>query len=388
VALYVGFGTVRQMVLGRADRAPTPAELKREEALIAQGMREGAIGMSTGLFYVPQSFSKTGEVIALAKVAARYGGIYDTHLRDESSYTVGLKAAVAEAIEIGREAHLPIMISHIKCLGKDVWGEAPAIAAMVEQARAQGIQVVANQYAYRASLTSFSAAVVPNWAEAGGQRQFLKRIHDPAMRQRILAEIPALITKRGGPQTLVLVHYPHDPSLEGLSLEQMAARWKMTPPEAVLKICAGGSSGVVSHNMQESDVEAFMKQDWVATASDGESALPGMMTHPRSFGNEAVKLQEFVVEKHVISLPFAIRAATSLPAEIAGFDHRGIVAPGYYADLNVFDLAKVSSPATYTHPARYAEGFVDVLVNGQFAVENGRPTNALAGRILKRRPLI
>ncbi|MGH9482535.1 MAG: N-acyl-D-amino-acid deacylase family protein, partial [Terriglobales bacterium] len=382
VALYVGFGTVRQQVLGRADRAPTPEELQREQALVAQGMREGAIGLSTGLFYVPQSFSKTDEVIALARVAAQYGGIYDTHLRDESSYTVGLKAAVAEAIEIGRQARLPIMISHIKCLGADVWGQAPAIVAMIEQARAEGIEVVANQYPYLASLTSFEAAVVPNWAEAGGQRQFLARVRDPSTRARLLQEIPELIAKRGGPDSLVLVHYAADPSLTGKSLAALAAEWNVSPGEAVLRICSKGPTGVVSHNMQEADVETFMRQDWVATASDGESARPDTLTHPRSFGTFAIKLQRYVVAQPTISLPFAIRAATSLPAEIAGFERRGRVAPGDYADLVMFDLTKVASPATYDHPGQYAQGFEDVLVNGQFAVEDGRPTQRLAGRVL------
>lgn len=382
VALFVGFGTVRERVLGRANRQPTPAELREEENLVAQGMREGAIGFSTGLFYVPQSFSKTDEVIDLAKVAARHGGIYDTHLRDESSYTVGLKAAVEEAIEIGRQARLPIMISHIKALGADVWGEAPAIVAMIDQARAEGIQVVANQYPYLASLTSFEDAVVPNWAEAGGQQQFLARLKDPQLHQRLLKEIPGLIAKRGGPDTLVLVHYDADPKLEGESLTQLAAGWHLTPAQAVLRICAAGPTEVVSHNMTESDVDTFMKQDWVATASDGESALPDTFTHPRSFGNEAEKIHTYVVEKHLITLPFAIRAATSLPAAIAGFSHRGRVVAGDYADLVVFDLAHVASPATYAHPGQYAKGFVDVLVNGQFAVENGEPTHRLAGRIL------
>ncbi|HVA63391.1 MAG TPA: amidohydrolase family protein [Terriglobales bacterium] len=382
VALYVGFGSVRQRVLGSADRAPTATELAQEEALVAQGMREGAIGISTGLFYVPQSFSQTPEVVALAKVAAGYGGIYDTHLRDESSYTVGLKAAVAEAIEIGRQAQLPIMISHIKCLGADVWGEAPAIVQMIDRARAQGLNVVANQYPYRASLTSLEAAVIPNWAEAGGRKQFLARIQSPATHQRLLREIPALIAKRGGPGTLVLVHYTADPSLEGKSLAGLAAQWHLSPAAAALRICAKGSTGVVSHNMQEADLETFMRQDWVATASDGESARPGTFTHPRSFGTFAVKLQRYVAAQRTLTLAFAVRAATSLPAAIAGFDHRGLVAPGYYADLVVFDLAQVASPATYGHPGQYARGFVDVVVNGQFAVRDGQPTHRLAGKVL------
>lgn len=382
VGLFIGFGTVRQKVMGRADVQPTPAQLKQEKDLVAAAMRQGALGLSTGLFYVPQSFSKTPEVIALAKVAQQYGGFYDTHLRDESDYTVGLKAAVAEAIEISREANIQVMISHIKALGRPVWGEAPEIVRMIDDARAAGHPIVANQYAYKASLTSFEDATVPNWALAGGRAKFLARMKNPADRARLLKEIPHLIDIRGGAETLTLVHYQHDPSLEGKSLADMAKMWNITPAEAVLKICAGGPTGVISHNMQEADVDLFMQQDWVATASDGESTLLGGWTHPRSFGNEARKIHRYVVERHLITLPFAIRAATSLPAAIAGFHQRGLILPGYYADINVFDLAKVQSPATYAKPSQYAEGFVDVLVNGRFAVENGKPTHALAGDIL------
>ena len=382
-ALFVGFGTVRQQVLGMADRAPTADELKREQDLIRQGMREGAFGMSTGLFYVPQSFSKTDEVIALAKVAAEMGGIYDSHLRDEDSYSIGVKGAVAEAIEIGRQAHLPIMISHIKVLGKAVWSQAPQIVAMIDTARREGINVVTNQYPYEASGTAFEAAVLPNWAAEGGREKMLERFHDPQQRARLLKEVPELIEKRGGPASLVLIGYRPDPSLRGKSLEQIAQQWNIAPAEAVLRLLEKGSTSVVSHNMTENDIAEFMKQDWTATGSDGESALPGQLSHPRSWGTFAVKLQKYVEQQHVITLPFAIRAATSLPAEIMGLNDRGLIRAGYFADLIIFDLARVNSSSTYTDPAHYAQGFEDVLVNGKFAVRNGQPTHVLAGRALR-----
>jgi N-acyl-D-aspartate/D-glutamate deacylase len=382
-ALFVGFGTARQQVFGIADRAPTPDELKREQDLIRQGMSEGAFGMSTGLFYVPQSFSKTDEVIALAKIAAEMGGIYDSHLRDEDSYNIGVKGAVAEAIEIGRQAHLPIMISHIKALGKGVWGQAPQIVAMINAARREGINVVANQYPYEASGTGFEAAVLPNWAVEGGREKMLLRFRDLQQRARLLKEIPELIEKRGGAGSLVLIGYPADPSLRGKSLEQIAQQWSVAPAEAVLRLLEKGSTSVVSHNMTESDIAEFMKQDWTATGSDGESALPGQLSHPRSWGTFALKLQKYVQQEHVITLPFAIRAATSLPAEIMGLKERGLIREGYFADLVVFDLSKVNSPSTYTDPAHYAQGFEHVLVNGKFAVRNGQPTHALAGRALR-----
>lgn len=396
-ALYVGFGTVRRQVIrappstaGQApsgaageNRAPTPDELERERTLVRQGMREGAIGISTGLFYVPQSFSRTDEVIAVAQAAAELGGIYDTHLRDEDSYNIGVRAAVAEAIEIGRRDHMPIMISHIKCLGKEAWGCSKDVVAAIDGARAEGINVTANQYPYEASGTALEAAVMPNWAMEGGREKFLARLADPAQRQKMLDEVPALIAKRGGPETLVLVGYAADRSLQGKSLAEIAVLWKLPPNETVLRLLEKSGTSVVSHNMTESDIAAFMRQDWTATGSDGESALPGTLVHPRSFGTFALKIQKYVNADKVISLPFAIRAATSLPAQIAGFAERGLVRTGYFADLIVFDPAKVNSPATYTNPSVYAQGMVDVLVNGQFAVENGQPTHALAGRTLR-----
>jgi N-acyl-D-amino-acid deacylase len=405
VALYVGFGTVRRQVIrsvsaggqppsagdtppARADaatenRSPTAAEIEQERALIRQGMREGAIGISTGLFYVPQSFSKTDEVVAVSQAAAELGGIYDSHLRDEDSYNIGVRAAVAEAIEIGRRDHMPIMISHIKCLGREAWGCSKDVVAMIGRARAEGINVVANQYPYEASGTALEAAVMPNWAMEGGRDKFLARLADPAQRKKMLNEIPALIAKRGGPETLVIVGYSADRSLQGKSLQEIAAMWNLPPNETVLRILEKGGTSVVSHNMTESDIAGFMRQDWTATGSDGELALPGSLVHPRGFGTFALKIQKYVNTDHVITLPFAVRAATSLPAQIAGFANRGLIRADYFADLIVFDPSRVNSPATYTNPSVYAEGMVDVMVNGQFAVENGQPTHALAGRPLR-----
>jgi N-acyl-D-amino-acid deacylase len=382
--LFVGFGTARQQVLEHENRAPNADELRREQELIRQGMREGAFGISTGLFYVPQSFSKTDEVIALARVAAEMGGIYDTHLRDEDSYTPGgVKGAVAEAIEIGRQAHMPVMISHIKALGRGAWGQAPQIVAMIDAARAAGIEVVANQYPYEASGTAFEAAVLPNWAAEGGRGKMLVRFKDPAQRERLLQEIPELIEKRGGPDSLVLIGYKPDPGLRGKSLEKIAGMWKVPPAEAVLRILEGGSTSVVSHNMSEADIRTFMVQDWTATGSDGNTAAPGALVHPRSFGTFALKIGNYVNKEHLIALPSAIRAATSLPAAIVGLKDRGLVREGYYADLIVFDLAKVASPATYENPSQFAQGFLDVMVNGKFAVRDGQPTHVLAGRALR-----
>jgi N-acyl-D-amino-acid deacylase len=382
-ALFAGFGTIRRQVLQMQDRAPTPEELARMQEMVREGMRDGALGLSSGLFYVPQSWSKTDEVVALAKVAGEMGGLYDTHLRDEDSYSIGVRASVAEALEIGKRGGLPVSISHIKCLGKQAWGCSADVIAMVQKARDEGQVVVANQYPYEASSTAFEAAVVPNWAQVGGRAQLVQRIDDPATREKLLAEIPELIAKRGGPESLVLIGYAADRSLQGKSLAELAKQWNVTPAEAVLRAVRGGSTSVVSHNMSEDDIRNFIRQDWVATGSDGASALPGQLSHPRSWGTFAEKIHKYVEKDRLITLPFAVRAATSLPAEIAGFRQRGLVEPGFFADLVVFDLGQVDSPSTYADPAHYARGFIHVLVNGTFAVRDGQPTHALAGRTLR-----
>jgi N-acyl-D-aspartate/D-glutamate deacylase len=387
-ALFVGFGTIRRQVLQMSARAPNADELAREQALARQGMREGAFGLSTGLFYSPQSYSKTDEVIAVAKAAADLGGIYDSHLRDEDSYNIGVRAAVSELIEISRQAHMPGMVSHIKCLGREAWGCAKDVIELVRKAREQGLAISANQYPYTASGTALEAAVFPNWAAEDGRQQMNARIDDPSTRQRLLREIPALIAKRGGPDTLVLVAFRPEAgaaptpgvdaaSLRGKSLDQIAKEWKVAPEEAVLRIVRAGGTSVVSHNMNETDLAEFMKQDWVATGSDGSGG------HPRLYGTFAQRLEKYVVADKVTTLPFAIRAMTSLPAQIAGFTDRGLITPGYFADIVVFDLAKVHTPATYLDPTQLGQGFTYVLVNGKFAVRDGQPTHTLAGHALR-----
>lgn len=377
-ALLVGHGTVRRQVMGMSDSAPTEDQLARMKELIGRAMDEGAFGMSTGLYYAPGSYARTEEVIELAKVVAAKGGIYDTHMRDEDSYSIGLLGSIRETLRIGREASIPVHISHIKALGREVWGQSGAVIKLIHRARVEGIEVTADQYPYTASGTSLIAALVPRWAEAGGRDQLLARLADEPTRVRLLAEMERNLQRRGGPASL-LITSSRDPSLRGKTLAIIAAERHAKPVEAALEIIRElGDVGVASFNMNERDIENFMKQSWVVTGSDGSTG------HPRKYGTFPRKLREYVFRRRVISLPFAIRVSSALTAEIFRLPQRGRIAPGYFADLIVFDPQKVADRATYEQPELLAVGMRYVIVNGQLAVEDGRYTGALAGRALRR----
>jgi N-acyl-D-aspartate/D-glutamate deacylase len=358
-----------------SDAKPTPPQVDSMKALVDRGMKEGAIGMSTGLYYAPGSYSSTEEVIALAKVAAADGGIYDTHMRDESTYNIGLLAAVRETIRIGREAHMPVMISHIKALGKDVWGQSPQVIALVDSARAEGVRVTASQYPYDASGTSVEASLVPRWAEVGGSSALLQRISDPAVRPSLIAEMQKNLDRRGGPESLLMTAAP-DKEFVGKTLARIAKEQSTSPTEAALIIIQKGGADVASFNMRQSDIKNFMRQDWVMTCSDGSTG------HPRKYGTFPEKIRKYVFDEHVITLPFAIRSSTSLPAETLGLKNRGLLKVGYFADVVVFDPKTIRAQSTYEHPKLLATGVVYLLVNGKLAVDAGKLTNAQAGRPL------
>jgi N-acyl-D-amino-acid deacylase len=372
--LFIGQGTVRREVMGMTDAKPTPEQMDRMKGLVDTAMNEGAIGISTGLYYAPGSFSSTEEVIELARIAAQHGGIYDTHMRDEGSYSIGLLGSVRETIRIGQEAHLPVTISHIKALGADVWGKSTDVIALIEDARKAGVNVTASQYPYAASGTSVTAALVPRWAEADGA--LLKNLNDTSLRPRLAGEIGQNLARRGGADSLLMTASP-DPSIVGKTLAVIAHERNESPVDAAIEIVKAGGSGVASFNMKESDIEAFMRQPWVMTCSDGS---PG---HPRKYGTYPRKLRLYVYEKHLIPLEFAIRSSTSLPAETLGLKDRGLLKAGYFADVLVFDPRTFNERATYQAPTILSTGVQYLTVNGQLAIDNGSLTPALAGRALK-----
>jgi N-acyl-D-aspartate/D-glutamate deacylase len=375
-ATYVGFGTIREKVVGQADRAPTAAELARMKALVADAMCHGALGLSTGLFYAPQSFSKTDEVVALAVEAGRRGGYYDSHIRDESSYTVGLKAAVDEAIAIGREAHLPIHISHIKALGVDVQGEAPAIIAKVEAAQRAGIDITASQYPWSASGTSLVASLIPLWAQDGGRDALLKRFDDPALQERLRTGMIENLRKRGGAEKLLIVEGP----FKNRTLADVAKSRGVDPIAAAILVIRIADPATVSFNQSEGDIAAFMRRPWVMTDSDASSG------HPRVYGTFARKYAKYAVADHVITVREFIERSSSVTADWFHLDGRGHLKVGAFADVVVFDPKTYASRATYEQPTLLASGVDTVLVNGIVAVDHGALTGRAAGRALPHRP--
>jgi N-acyl-D-amino-acid deacylase len=373
-ALLAGFGTIRSRVLGPTDAQPTPAQTEEMKQLIAQAMDDGALGMSTGLYYAPQSYAKTEEVIELAKVVAGKGGIYDTHMRSEAA---GLLDAITETIRIGREARIPVHISHIKALGPEVWHRSDQAVKLIKKARSSGVDATACQYPYIASGTNLQAALVPRWAEVGGRRELLKRIDDPQIRQRLIAEMEENLKGRGGANSLLIADAPNR-NYVGKRLDAIAAQMNKTPVEAALELIKLGRSGTISFNMNESDVRRFMKEKFVMTCSDGSAG------HPRKFGTFPKKLREYVFNDRLISLPFAIRNSSALTAETFRIPERGLIRVGYFADVIVFDPKTIRDRATYEQPELLAEGMRYVLVNGKAAVDEGKYTGALTGRALRK----
>jgi N-acyl-D-amino-acid deacylase len=377
---YVGFSAVRQRVLQLAARAPTASELDRMRALVAKGMCEGAVGFSTGLFYVPQGFAKTEEVIALAKEAAVRGGIYDTHQRDESSYTIGLLESVAEVLRIGREAGLPVHFAHLKALGTDVHGQAPRVIAAIEAARASGQDVTADQYPWSASGTALEPALLPQWVQDGERPAMLRRLTQDDVRAKVLPEMRENLRRRGGAQSLLLTSA--GAPWTGKTLAQVAAEWNVEPVEAALRIIRADerSTAAASFNMNEDDIRAIMRQPWVVTSSDGSDG------HPRQYATFPMKYTKYVVQEKVLDLAEFIRSSTSRTADMFKLERRGRLAPGYFADIVVFDPARYAPRADYVHPQLLAAGVDAVLVNGRLAVRAGDLTGEAAGRVLLRTP--
>jgi N-acyl-D-aspartate/D-glutamate deacylase/dipeptidyl aminopeptidase/acylaminoacyl peptidase len=377
-ALLIGHGTVRQLAMGMSDAEPTAEQLEKMKRLVRQAIDEGAIGMSTGLYYAPGNFAKTEEVIELAKIVSDRGGIYDTHMRDESSYNIGLLGAIEETIRIGREAKLPVHISHIKALGTDVWEESKRAVEIINRARSEGIDVTANQYPYTASGTGLSSALVPRWAEAGGRDQLIKRIDDQAIRPRLISEMEMNLKRRGGPHSL-LITSAKDRSLVGKRLDAIAKSWNKTPVEAAIEIIKMGAAGIASFNMNEKDIENFMKQPWVMTGSDG-----GRSGHPRGYGTYPRKIREYVLNRRVISLARMIEASSSQVAATFKLRERGKISAGFFADVIVFDEKTIADRATYEQPDLLSSGMRYVIVNGKVVIDHGKYTGELAGRALRK----
>ncbi len=382
VAHQVPHNAVRRTVMKNVNRAPTPAELQRMEQLVGQGMKDGAWGLSTGLIYNPGTYSRTDELIALARVAAKHGGFYASHIRSEGT---GVLAALEEALTIGREAGLPVHVSHLKASGRKAWGMAADEIALIDKARRAGQAVTADQYPYAASSTNLAATVVPPLYREGDRSDFLARLKDPEQGPKIRAAIEEHLRECDGGRRLRIAHYSPRPAWQGKDLEAVARAEKTTPLEIALEIERNGGAQIINFSMSDEDVRLIMKQPWVATASDGASMVPGTATvpHPRSYGCFACKIGRFAIEDKVISLEQAVRSASGLPADVLRVPERGYLKPGYFADVVVFDPATFRDRATYDKPHQYAAGVRYLFVNGQLAVREGKQTGVLAGKVLR-----
>jgi N-acyl-D-amino-acid deacylase len=385
VGQMVGHGSLREAVMGMEDRLATPEELEKMKSLLRAGLEEGAWGLSAGPFYTPGSYSDTREHVELGKVAAEFGVPYQSHVRDEADYTIGVVAAVEEVITVAREAGIPGVLTHAKVLGPNVWGFSHAIVHRIERAREEGVEVWADQYPYPASSTSLAAALLPRWAQVGGQDALMARLDDPATRARIRAEVVENLARRGGAHRIQLHGLRQDPSLAGRLLSEVAEERGVDPVDLSMEYFRTGAPGIVSFNMHEMDIRTFMVQPWTMTSSDGD-LVPWMegVPHPRGYGAFSRKIRHYVLDEGVVGLASAIRSMTSLPALVYRIPGRGLLKEGMAADVVVFDLETLRDKATFTEPHQLSEGMVHVFVNGRAAIRDREATGELAGRVLRK----
>ncbi len=389
VAYLVGHNDVRRAVMNMDARAPSAAELARMKQLVAEAMGQGAFGLSTGLLYLPGTYSNVEEVIALAQVASDSGGIYTSHLRKEG---IGLLDGVGEALEIGRRARIPVVLTHHKAVGQQMWGRSTVTLAMVDSARRAGTDVMIDQYPYTATHTGIGV-LVPSWAMAGGTAEFRKRLAVPALRDSIKAGIVFNILNDRGGGDLARVQFSRvawDRTLEGKTLKDWAARRNMAPTpengaELVLEAMLNGGGNAIYHVLDEGDVRRIMTHPYTMIASDGRLSQPGDgHPHPRAYGTFPRVLGRYVREQGLLSLEQAVHKMTQMPAQRLGLSDRGVLRAGAMADVVVFDARTVVDQSTFTEPHQYPKGIGTVIVNGVVAVENGTPTGARAGTVVTR----
>ena len=382
VGLFVPHGSIRRAVMEMSDRDPDAAQLARMVELTRAGMQAGGIGLSSGLYYAPGSYSKTAEVIAMAKATAPFGGVYASHIRDESDYNIGVVAAVDEVIAIAEGAGVTGVVTHMKALGPKSWGLSKTLVDHIEAARSRGAQVFADQYPYEASGTGIVGALIPRSAQVGGRDAMMKRITGE-LRPEIRAEVKSNLSRRGGADTFLVSEYPPDTSIEGQRLSDLAAKAGLPAEEYVLKLLEKGDAGLVSFNMSEPDIELIMRQPWTMTCTDGDlQPMTEGKPHPRAYGAFPRKLERYVRERQTVDLPFAIRSMTSLPATVFGLKDRGALRAGAFADVLIFGLARVHEAATYAQPHQLSQGIDDIIVNGTVLRAKGTFTTALPGRVL------
>ncbi len=379
----VPHNSVRDAAMGNANRRPTAMEQAKMEELVDKAMKDGAWGLATGLIYNPGTYAKTDELIALAKVAARHGGHYASHIRNEGT---GLLDAIDEAIRIGRESGCPVHISHIKASGRAAYGLSARAVARIEQARAAGQKVTADQYPYTASSTSLRATVVPTKYREGSTKDYVARYSDPQTGPTLKADLAKALKERDDGKAIQIATYSKNRSWQGKRLSEIADLEKRTVLEIAIEIETNGGAQIVNHGMSEEDVRVYMKQPWVATASDGSAKVAdSSVPHPRSYGTFARKIGYYAIEEKTVSLEHAIRASSGLPADILGLKDRGYVKAGHKADLVLFDPKSYRDRATYEKPHQLASGVKYLFLNGTMVIEDGKhKPDVLAGKVLRK----
>jgi N-acyl-D-amino-acid deacylase len=373
VGWYSGHGTARQAVMGLENRASTEEELDEMREFVEADMRAGALGLSTGLFYRPGSYAETDEVIELARVAARYGGVYDSHLRDESSYSIGLLGAIREAIQIGEEAGLPVHIAHLKALGRDVWGQSGDIIGIISAARERGLDVTADQYPWRASGTSLRSSLIPRWAMADSQEAMLERLENADLQDRIREEMEANLWRRGGAESLLITG---DSEWRGMTLDEIAAEMGVDPIEAAIEVVRAGNPNVASFNMNPDDINAIAIQPWVMTGSDGSFG------HPRKYASYPKAYRDFVVNTSLMNMQRFVHRSSGLVADTFGLCDRGYIREGRKADITLIDTETYLPVAGFENPTDLSTGVVYMLVNGEVTIADRELAQTLAGDLI------
>ncbi len=375
-AFFLGHGALREQVMGREQRAPSEKELEEMRLQVSAAMEAGALGLSTGLFYAPGSFSDTEEIISLAKVAAEHGGVYDSHIRDEATYSIGLEAAIAEVIEIAEKADVHVNIAHIKALGVDVWGKSVPLVATIEAAQARGLSISADQYPWQASGTRISNALLPRWVKAGGQEQYMARLNDSDLLVKIKSETKENLRKRGGGDAVLITQNKNN--WQNKTLTQIAEEQNLSPVEMAIEIARQGDARIASFNMNSDDIENFMAQPWVMTSSDGSTG------HPRKFASYPEKYQSYVIGKSIMPVETFFYRSSGLVADNFNLCGRGYLKDDYAADILILDPQKFAPRADFQSPTELSDGVVHLFVNGKPAILEGAVQDTLSGQFVPR----
>lgn len=379
VAQFVGHGDVRRTVMGNENRAPSDSELETMKQLVASAMEQGALGLSSGLWYVPGSFAETEEVVALTKEVAKYGGIYESHIRDESNYSIGVHAAIEEAIEIGRRAGTQVHIAHLKVLGVDVWHTSNRVVEIIEQARSEGLTVTADQYPWQASGTRLRNTIVPRRMLAGSNEDFHRRLQESLNDADLRSQMRENLRRRGGADAILIID-SYNRRYAGRTLAEIAEREGADPLDKAIQIMLGGTTGVASFNMHEEDIVKFMSQSWVMTSSDGSDG------HPRKFGSFPRKFRKYVKERQLLSPSEFVHRSSGLVADTFRLPGRGYIREGNFADISIIDHSAYTEQADFENWNTHSRGVRYLWINGQLVLDENKPTRTLSGRVLRPAP--